>query len=449
MGFGDRAREIGRQIFRPADVARDERREERQEQAKRDAGWTDDEWGNPTVPPQVVTTATDTTKQDKTAAAAKAVADRKAAIQAKKEAARAAAAEAERAKKLDLTNPGTGEVAVAEHGGEFLDEGNQQKLLDTYSPALTSRGAGETTGYAVSGDMRAGMRGGSTGQQFYSGLAGSGQMNDPDMIGKAWGTLSEDVDPNLDAYYDLAFQKDQRRINRAASARGRLSSTDTMRNIQESSTELSARQAKEEADYKLKRAEAMMKGAVEGTKGKADWMTSMGDLAFNAADERREYGEAAANIANNAQLSELNRMKTGFMGALGADADQLASLQGYIGAKMDAQTARESRLSIEPDMMIRFLHEMVPLYTSGVAADATTGGEQVEGGVAGTGDDVNTQNTGDARNAALMQQQMQFMNDFFPQYGTGGAGGGASTPYTGTGPGSGAGGTYNMGGGPT
>jgi hypothetical protein len=192
------------------------------------------------------------------------------------------------------------------------------------------------------------------------------------MIVAAWKNM-QGVSANMDPYYDLAFQDSARQLNQASASRGRFNSTGAMNQITQASTRLNAQQAKDEAGYQLDRAKAMGDLAVSGTAGKADWMTNMGNLAFGAADEKREYGEAASAAANIAQTSELNRLHEGFAAALGIDVDQLNSLIGGMETAEGVQGARFDRLKYEQEQLMKIADRILGYYDGVNTADQNKG----------------------------------------------------------------------------
>jgi hypothetical protein len=277
----------------------------------------------------------------------------------------------------DMTTAGVGETAFADQGGAYLQPGEGKQLYDQTKGAFTKPGVGEQVGGDVAQDLLKGSQGSTYGTDYWEGVAGSGNSKDPGMIDAAWKNM-QSVDANMDPYYDLAFQDTERQLNRASAARGRFNSTEAMRDVGEASTRLNAQQAKDEAHYKLDRAEKMGNLAVSGTAGKAGWQTSMGDLAFRAGTEKREYGEAAARVASQAQDDEMKRMSTGIAAALGIDADQLASLEGYMGAARDAQTLRENRVTGGLDRTLKMGELIAAKYGTANTTDTGKGEDQAE-----------------------------------------------------------------------
>jgi hypothetical protein len=339
---------------------------------------------------------------------------------AKADAARTAAANAQVPGVLDA--PGDVENAYAEHGQDFFAPSNQDDFYSKAGAAFEAPGVGERMGGQVADDLYVGSQGSSYGQDFYEGQQGSGGM-----IPQAWKEMNESVAPDLGGYYDLAFQKDQRRLNRASAARGSLNSTAAMRGLQEASSANSAQQAKDEYTYKLERSKALGDLAVRGTQ-------TMGELAFSAGDERREYGEAAAQVADQAQKSELERLATGFEANMGRDNTRLAGLVGGMNAADIAQAAREKRITYEQEVNLRMAEIIAGTWGGFMEGDSARGETGAATALSGE-TDANNQ----AKNDALARQQR--WNDFVESLskyggGNGGSGGtGGATPTGGTGSG--------------
>jgi len=285
----------------------------------------------------------------------------------------------------DMTAPGAYEEAYAEHGGAFFEQGEASQLYDEVGDTYDAPMLGEQVSGDVANELLRGTQGSSYGQDFYEGLLGSGGTADPGMIEAAWKNMlgtSADLNP----YYDLAFQDSQSQINAAAAARGMYNSSGAMRSLTQASTRLNAQQAMDEAKYGLDRATAMGNLAVEGTRGKADWLTSMGDLAFGAADEKREYGEAASVIADRASKGELDRLKAKFDAAFGVDTTEANRLALGMEAAHGAQDAREGRIMDVANFEARMAEALARIYGEANANDAGSGSDQVGAGM-GAGED--------------------------------------------------------------
>lgn len=334
---------------------------------------------------------------------------------------------------LSIQTKGTGELAFDATAGKLLnpDQSAQAKMMQETGSTFSKKGKGEVTGEKVAANL---MNEGATAAEDYN----LSQQKATGMIPQAWKNMSELTDPNLDKVYDHAFADTERKLTRAAMARGRMSSSDTMRNIREAAVDIEDKQAVAEATYKLDRAKAMGDLATSGT-------STMSDLAFKAGDQKLSYQQGAANVARDAQALATDRAASGFAAALGMDADELDTTTAGLDAAIAAQTARETRIDTGLTHDEHLADAMYGAYSDTNKQDKESGDTQISTKLAA---EEEKRRADEAQAEANRQAGLDMMEAGAQLKGSDFTGGAANS-YTGGGPGSGAGGTYNMGGGPT
>jgi hypothetical protein len=240
-----------------------------------------------------------------------------------------------------MTTPGVGQQAFDWYGGEFFDPTAGQNLLGVMGRDFLNRGVNERVG----GDLaewaaNKGTQGDTYGVDYVQGLAGKTDV--PGMIDEAWSNV-KGLENDVSGFYDNAFNSAQRKLNRGQAARGRFDSSDAIRASAEQATDFAGKRAKDESEFRAKRAELMDTLAVQGTTAKKDWITGMGDLAFKAGTEQREYADTASQIADRAQASEEARRRGAFEAAFGVDQNKNTARATGMEAAFGAQDLHDNR----------------------------------------------------------------------------------------------------------
>lgn len=320
--------------------------------------------------------------------------------------------------RYDLRKPGSMEEAYAQHGQVFFEPGKTDAYYKDTSSAYTKPGTGEQVGGQAARDLYKGSQGESAGQDYWQGINGRyGDTAGPGYAQKAHQQFDRNVGgPGLDAYYDAAFSRTSRKLDRAAAARGQFNSSEALRNQRDAATSLDAEQANREADYNLRRQQAYMQSALGASGDELNWTQGLGQLAFNAGNEKLNYANSAANNASNVQQQEQNRLAAGYNAAMGLDQFNVASTVAGLGAAGDAQNFRQGRIQQQFDNKLSIGDRMSGLYGNALAADAAYAQQQLGMGMGGATDQYNinyaNQQQNQARQDAMMQQFAQFMANY-------------------------------------
>lgn len=220
---------------------------------------------------------------------------------------------------------------------------------------LTKRGIGESFfGATSSGYVNPSMN-----EQFAAGKLNqydkSGTPGGTDLQGSNFANFSStrpdiSAEPGLDAYYDRAVERSTTDINNQLAARGLYGSSGGVGRLQDAVTDLRADQAKNEADYNLRRigeqrgweglagqlAGGADAGALARSANELGWLSGLGNLGQNADMFGLQRTQAGQNAANAAQGMEEGRFGTLFGNEM-AMGDRMNGLMGQAYGDMLGQ----------------------------------------------------------------------------------------------------------------
>jgi hypothetical protein len=330
-----------------------------------------------------------------------------------------------KAPNYDLSGPGAGEKAYADYGSRFFDPGQAQGFYEQNKGAYSTPGQGENVSKQVADDFQRGSQGESAGQDYWQGVNGKYGAGGPGYSTDAYSQFDQNVgaDAGLDAYYDAAFAKTSRQLDRASAARGQFNSSEAMRGQRDASVALNAEQANREADFRLRSQQLRQQGASAASADELGWTQGMGQLAFGAADERLRYGESAAGMASNAQQLGMDRLASGYNAAMGIDQYNVGSAATGMGMAFDAQAAREGRIQGMFNNQLAIGDRVSGAYGSALERDAEYAQQQTGTAMGSAKDDYNVnqqqQQQRQARNDAVTAQMTQFFSNYASQQGGG------------------------------
>jgi hypothetical protein len=216
---------------------------------------------------------------------------------------------------VDIHSAGVGEKAFDDVGKSLLDPTGLSKFLAGGAGGLGAPGAGEQYWNQVQGSINAP---GST-QQVFNEL--HGQM--PQIA----------QTPGLDPYYNNAAKNLSEDINRQYASRGMFGSTPALQGIGRGLTDLRADQAKNEADYNLKRLAEQRA-----------WTGQLDTAAQNADQSGLGKLLAGGQISQGAEA--LQHQGSNILGNLLTQGGQLdiQKLQAYLTGGLGAETAKNNRV---------------------------------------------------------------------------------------------------------
>lgn len=329
--------------------------------------------------------------------------------------------------RYDQSKPGVGEQAYANHGDVFFQPGSAQGYQDRTGSAYETQGQGERVGNEVSSDFQRGSQGSSAGQDYWEGVSGRMQSGGPGYTKDAYDQFKTDVDPGLDKYYDAAFSRTQRKLDRSAASRGRFNSSEAMRGVSEAATNLDAEQANREADYRLRRGQALMGAAQATSQDELGWTRGLGDLAFGAGQEKLAYGQAAAGVAGNAQQLEQQRLSQGYNAAMGLDQFGVSAAATGMDAANAAQDQRDDRIQGRFNNQITVGDRVGGIYGDALARDAEYAAQQAGTGMSAATDKYNIEYANAQQTEQKRLAQQQAMTEWMSQYGANAGGSGAAS----------------------
>lgn len=147
------------------------------------------------------------------------------------------------------------------------------------------------------------------------------------------------TEPGFGSYYDNAQRNVVNELNTQLGARGAYGSSVGLGQIGKSVTDLRADQAKNEADYNLKRLAEQR-----------NWTELGGTLARNADLSGQGNLDATGRLANNASTSRAENLRNAGVVANAAGTERARGLEGGMSAAGLAQTAKENRVGMGWDM---------------------------------------------------------------------------------------------------
>jgi hypothetical protein len=219
---------------------------------------------------------------------------------------------------------------------------------------LTQRGIGE----GFFGATSSGYVNPSMSERFAAGKLNQYDAGTPegtDLQGSNFSNFSStrpdiSAEPGLDKYYDRAVDRASTDINNQLAARGMHGSTGGISQLSDAVTDLRADQAKNEADYNLRRigeqrgweglAGQLAGGADAGSLARSanelGWLQGLGGLGSNADMFGLTRTQAGQNAANAAQGMEEGRFQNLFNNEMGM-ADRMSGLMGQTYGDMLGQ----------------------------------------------------------------------------------------------------------------
>lgn len=212
----------------------------------------------------------------------------------------------------DLTRRGIGENFFGATAGAYG------------TPAMNER-------YAAGALNKYGASGNPSGTDFQSDNFGKFSASRPNIS----------AEPGLDAYYDRAVERSTTDINNQLAARGMYGSSGGVGRLQDAVTDLRADQAKNEADYNLRRigeqrgweglagqlAGGVDQNSLANSANELGWLRGLGDLAQNADLFGLNRLQAGQNTANGVQGMEQDRFQQLLANELGIG-DRMSGMMG-------------------------------------------------------------------------------------------------------------------------
>ncbi len=222
---------------------------------------------------------------------------------------------------------GPAEANYNEIGDRFNTPTAGELMAASMIPGIVAPGAAQdywnTTGQNLTGNTGAGNLAAQAYQDF--------QANRPDIA----------TDPGLQPYYDNAQRLALEGISRNSAAAGGYGSSTFQDVSQEAITNLRADQARNEADYNLRRigeergwAGMGLEGANMAAQNQLGWAGTLGDIAYGAEEANLARGIAGGNLARGLGHDAISRLTSGGGVAEGAGAERLGRIFGQFNADM-------------------------------------------------------------------------------------------------------------------
>lgn len=302
---------------------------------------------------------------------------------------------------IDQTNKGVGEQQWGISGGDYFEDGDAKQWTDKNAGTYGRAGFGETTNRGVSGKL---MRGADDNEMSNYWEGNQGKFNKGGSLTRdAYNSFDADVDPNLGAYYQNAFDKGASNLNRQLAARGQFGSSRGMQQMGQFAADLEGERANREADYKLRRFDTRMSAANMASGDERSWATAGADVAGRTADTRRAYLGDAADTASTAEALEFSRLGQAYDQRNRNDQFGLSSRNSGFAAAFGAQDQRDERIQDMADNQFRFAELLYGAGNEGINRGYDAETTEAETGLASATDDYN------ARMAAEEARQRNIM----------------------------------------
>ena len=171
-----------------------------------------------------------------------------------------------------------------------------------------------------------------------------GAGNTPSYVSDQYNSIASSIPQDMSSYYDNARRKAAEQVNAQMAGRGMYSSSSAGDRISEAMTDLSAQEAKDNAQYGLQRGQLGLQAGQAASQDEQSWLQGLSGIANNAQSlglQRLSGGLQATNAASDANLQ---RLSTAGNLANQAQAASQSRLTGGMNAANMAQNAQQGRL---------------------------------------------------------------------------------------------------------
>lgn len=246
---------------------------------------------------------------------------------------------------FDQTQMGVGEQYAQGNQGAFTGGAKAAGAQAQANLADPQQQGEQAVGALAGGAFQQQVASGATaGQSYWKGVQGAYAPGGPGYVGAAHQSFNANVDPGLESYYDQAFKQAAAGMNNELAARGQYGSSAGMQQIGLMGVNLAADRANREADYRLRRQEALTQSAAMASGDERAWIGEQGQLAFQAGNEDLAYRNFGVSAGATGQQLGMARQGQNFEQGLAMDEFGLGQASAGMQAMSMAQQLRGNRL---------------------------------------------------------------------------------------------------------